>query len=268
MRTETEWRTWMFSAARRWTYCDADAEDIVQDVLLRFWVAFGVLPWEHAESQWARVVCQRWIRFRAAELRRSARPQREVALDEQVLAAPCHGEGSETFLIERAEHLLLFQRLEQTLSPQQSQMLRLYLDGYTYEEIAVQRGVCVGTVKRQFARIREKMKPVWNTGPTETYKTTNPRTGRQETRVKWQGHVMFMYGIEKSPIRNQEGEVVDYFVDSLQLLESTGAPANKVRIQQRESRASSRGRQPQCVLRVLQDDRNGYEVRRIPDRRR
>ncbi|GIV05527.1 MAG: hypothetical protein KatS3mg016_1102 [Fimbriimonadales bacterium] len=42
MPTETAWRTWMFSVAMRWTHCTADAEDLVQEVLLRFWGAFGV----------------------------------------------------------------------------------------------------------------------------------------------------------------------------------------------------------------------------------
>lgn len=163
MRTETEWRTWMFSVARRRTCCDADAEDIVQDMLLRFWVTFGVLPWEHTESQWARVVCQRWIRFRAAELWRRASIQHECALDELVQVASCCREGSENHLVEHAENQLLLQQVRQVLSPQQWRMLQLYLEGYTYEELAKQLGICCGTVKRQFARIRERMQPVLST---------------------------------------------------------------------------------------------------------
>lgn len=163
MRTETEWRTWMFSVARRWTCCDADAEDIVQDVLLRFWGAFGVLSWEHSDSQWARAVCQHWIRFRAAELWRRACMRHECALDELPQVPPCCGEGSETHLVAHTDYQLLLHDIAQVLSPQQWHMLQLYLEGYTYEEIAKQLGVCSGTVKRQFSRIRYKAQSVLST---------------------------------------------------------------------------------------------------------
>jgi hypothetical protein len=49
------------------------------------------------------------------------------------------------------------------LSFQQQKMLRLYLNGYTYQEIAEQMHICVGTVKRQFSRIHQKAQTVLST---------------------------------------------------------------------------------------------------------
>lgn len=163
MRTETEWRTWMFSVARRWTRNNADVEDTVQDVLLRFWAVFGVLPWEHGQPEWAQTVCRRWIRFRAAELNRRASVQREVPLDERIRCLPDDHCGSETSIVEHADNQLLLQRLAELLSPQQQEMLRLYLDGSTYPEIAHELNVCLGTVKRQFSRIHQKAQTVLST---------------------------------------------------------------------------------------------------------
>jgi RNA polymerase sigma-70 factor (ECF subfamily) len=153
----------MFSIARRWTHCAADAEDLLQDVLLRFWVAFGVLPWEHEQPEWVQAVCRRWVRFRAAELNRKASVQQEIPLGEEDCSSPCDHCGSETSIIEHVDNQLLLQQLTDLLSPQQQKMLRLYLDGYTYQEIARELNVCLGTVKRQFSRIHQKAQAVLST---------------------------------------------------------------------------------------------------------
>lgn len=49
------------------------------------------------------------------------------------------------------------------LSFQQQKMLRLHLNGYTYQEIAEQMHIGVGTVKRQFSRIHQKAQAVLST---------------------------------------------------------------------------------------------------------
>ncbi len=163
MCTETEWRAWMLSVAQPLTRCAADAEDTVQEVLLQFWEVFGVLPWEYHPHQWARTVCRRWLRLRAIDWNRRASTQRNITLENWDAPLPEGHEGSETRLIEHAEMQLLRQRLEEQLSPQQQEMLHLYLEGYTYQEIARRLNVSVGTVKCQFCRMRQKAQTVLST---------------------------------------------------------------------------------------------------------
>lgn len=61
------------------------------------------------------------------------------------------------------DYQLLLQDIARVLSPQQWHMLQMHLEGYTYEEIAKQLGVCSGTVKRQFSRIHYKAQSVLST---------------------------------------------------------------------------------------------------------
>ncbi|GIV05544.1 MAG: hypothetical protein KatS3mg016_1119 [Fimbriimonadales bacterium] len=163
MCTETEWRAWMLFVAQPLTRCAADAEDIVQEVLLQFWEVFGVLPWEYHPHQWARTVCRRWLRLRTIDWNRRAPTQRNITLENWDAPLPEGHEGSETRLIEHAEMQLLRQRLEEQLSPQQQEMLHLYLEGYTYQEIARRLNVSVGTVKCQFCRMRQKAQTMLST---------------------------------------------------------------------------------------------------------
>ncbi|GIV05535.1 MAG: hypothetical protein KatS3mg016_1122 [Fimbriimonadales bacterium] len=104
---------------------------------------------------------------------------------------------------------------------------------------------------------------------TETYWVRDQRTGQLVERVKWRGHVMFVYGIDKTPIADERGETADYLVTRIDLLESTGASANRVRIQTQQASGNHRTGRHQCALRRLMDaNTHGYQVRRIPDRRR
>ncbi|MCX7993849.1 MAG: sigma-70 family RNA polymerase sigma factor [Fimbriimonadales bacterium] len=153
----------MFSVARRLVCCDADAEDIVQDVLLRFWLMFDYLPWEHPATRRDQVICRRWIRFRAAELRRKAHCRWEIPFCELPLSTPCRAEERESYLLQEIETSLSLQQLKALLSPQQHLILSHYLSGDTHEEIARRLNVCVGTVKHQFFRIRHKAQAMMST---------------------------------------------------------------------------------------------------------
>ncbi|MCX7993850.1 MAG: Ig-like domain-containing protein [Fimbriimonadales bacterium] len=100
--------------------------------------------------------------------------------------------------------------------------------------------------------------------PEKKKRVRDPRTGRIEEKVEQYGHVMFVYSVNKTSIRDTDGQILDCRIDEIQLLESTGSPENRVRIHARNVGEGA----TQCALRELQNDQKRYQVRRIPDRRR
>jgi RNA polymerase sigma factor (sigma-70 family) len=155
MRTEAEWRRWLLRLTQQWTTNFSDAEDIMQEALLRFRLSTNCLPWEHTDEAFAKAVCRCLIRFVASEFYRSKGKEPDlVSLD--TLATDVLTYSPEESVLDDLACREFLQQLYTMLSPQQVQVLALLEQGYTHSEIGRLMGIHTGTVKRHYERICQK----------------------------------------------------------------------------------------------------------------
>lgn len=150
----------MYRMAYRWTLSQHDAEDLVQDVLVR--LATRVEEMEQVESlkPWLlRVLYNRYV-----DLYR--RNKASPIADE--LAADDDEEGTAGLIDSHPDPHDAFRQLESrqtierallTLDAEQRDVVLLHdMEGYTAEEVAEIMGTSIGTVKSRLHRAREKLK--------------------------------------------------------------------------------------------------------------
>ena len=126
-----------------------DADDLVQDVLLKLHLRGGELPTERQRRAWALRVARNAIID--LHRRRAARP--DVSLDGQTLIGLAEPEGVD------ASSLACLSRMMDRLAPDYRQALRLAdIDGLTGPEIAGKLGLSVSGVKSRVQRARGQMR--------------------------------------------------------------------------------------------------------------
>lgn len=142
-------RTMLWRMCRRRAHGDRDlACDLLQEVSIALWENFHKLRPEstlHQERAW---VC--W-QARSVFDQRDRRPQLNTEPLSEVLADTLADEDS-------LQHKETLDDLLAALSPDEQQMMRLYLEGYSPDEISKQMGLKRDTVYQRMHRATRKMK--------------------------------------------------------------------------------------------------------------
>lgn len=137
----------------------SESEDVLQEVYLTVWRRAGAFDPERASvSAWLTAVA----RNRAID-RLRARPARPQAPAEAALELPDPGPGPEAALATTDEGRRLQACLD-TIRPEEARTIRTaFLEGVTYEALALRTGKPLGTVKswvrRGLLRLRECLEP-------------------------------------------------------------------------------------------------------------
>ena len=137
-------------------YCkDRDGrEDLAQEILFQLWRSYGKFDGRCQYSTWMyRIALNVAISFYRSE---SARGRLVVADEERVLAAVDPG-GAEP------EEVRLLYAFIGGLDPLHKALMLLYLDGFSYGEIAATLGISETNVATKMSRMKLRMKgELWN----------------------------------------------------------------------------------------------------------
>ena len=149
-------RSQLFVYARRWCGNASDADDLVQEIIVRFKQAAdnGMVP---SEARQCEVWLARTLRNRFIDLCRRRAVQQQGAGEQDLgeeAAAPQELPGDSIYDSIAAEHLS--QALDK-LSPKLRETLKLHLEGKKYHEIAELLGVPIGTVGKRIHDARERL---------------------------------------------------------------------------------------------------------------
>jgi RNA polymerase sigma factor (sigma-70 family) len=129
----------------------ADAEDAVQEALLRACRAYGEFRWNSSATTWMYTILTRV----AADFRRRRGTE---ALGETGASIPAQEPGPEAEAELRDESDRLLARLR-TLPHRQREIVTLfYLEGLSYQGTAEALGISVGTVKSALSRARAALR--------------------------------------------------------------------------------------------------------------
>lgn len=162
MRSEHEWRHWLYATSSRFVESHDAAEDIVQEVLVKFWQTFDILPWQHPTPSYAKAICYRFVHSEAVRYYRTlSRQVKTVSLELIHDAALAHDPQEE--LIEQSTAAIWLNNLLPSVSPQQRIILSLLREGYTFAEVSHRMKISVGAVKQQVHRIRQKAVEILST---------------------------------------------------------------------------------------------------------
>lgn len=139
--------------ARRFTRCEAQADDWVMEALHACRHHFGAYPWEASPEAHPQLLgwCQRKIRSLAIDHRHCARVRYEHLLVDTPVGERLASRDDTGAIVER----LAVRQFIESLPPYLRAVAELYEAGYTYAEIAEQLGVSEGTVKGYMGRIRD-----------------------------------------------------------------------------------------------------------------
>lgn len=155
MRSEHEWRRWLYALSSRLVGNRDAVEDIVQEVLVKFWQTFDILPWQHPTPSYAKAICYRFVRSEAVQYYRTLSRQVKTVSLELIHNAVLTYDPQEE-LIEQSTAATWLNNLLPSLSPQQRIILSLLREGYTFAEVSHRMKISVGAVKQQVHRIRQK----------------------------------------------------------------------------------------------------------------
>jgi RNA polymerase sigma-70 factor (ECF subfamily) len=156
-------RDWLLSQAKNMCRDESDAEDLVQEALLRFIKKYSeaeVLP--DRRTSGALLITTLTNLFNDQCRRRQVRAQgvKDPALSERTDLEPEPAPRllSETVTIEQVSEVL------QTLSPTMQETFKLHVEGKKYREIARSVGIPVGTVSKRLHDIRAKLRAFFSSG--------------------------------------------------------------------------------------------------------
>ena len=147
--------------AAKLTQDDTGVEDLVQECIIGLWNSSLTFPNIKALASWL----YRSVYTRSLNLIRDRKNSRRI-MDHYQTEINTPDEAAIDLAIEEAAIAKLRQTLS-TLSPQQSQIISMSLEGMKISEIAQQLGVSENTVKMQKKRaynlIREHLGTIWAT---------------------------------------------------------------------------------------------------------
>lgn len=149
------------ACARPYFLAGGDSEDLLQEAM------FGLLKAirefdpgrDTSFSTFAEVCVRNRIRsaVAAAGREKHAPLNHSVSMEEQPLLERCHSSGPEELFISREEEEERIAALKAKLSVLENSILRLYLRGFSYREIAAQLGRPEKSVDNAVQRIRRKV---------------------------------------------------------------------------------------------------------------
>jgi RNA polymerase sigma-70 factor (ECF subfamily) len=152
----------LFRLAFRMTGNEQDAEDVVQEAMLRAFRFCDALrgearPWLLAI---VRNCCHTW--------RRSARPQQVVEYVDEVHGRPESGQrATDADAIEASDRAELRAALDQLLPEHREAIVLREIEGLSYKEIASVTGAPIGTVMSRLARARRRLQEALGFGAQE-----------------------------------------------------------------------------------------------------
>ena len=146
--------------ARPFFLAGGDSEDLIQEAM--FGLLKAIREFDPGRDAAFRTFAEVCIRNRiltvvsAAGREKHAPLNNSVSMEEEA-GLPDRAFGPEDTLILREEQVERLQRLRTKLSPLERKVLSLYLEGYSYEEIAARVGRSVKSVDNAVQRIRRKV---------------------------------------------------------------------------------------------------------------
>jgi RNA polymerase sigma-70 factor (ECF subfamily) len=141
----------LYKVAALYSRTPADREDVAQEIVVQLWRSFPAYDASLRFSTWMYRVA---LNVAISALRRETVRTRHVLSDEErVLEAPDErGEGGEPAAIERLRELI------EALEPLHKALVLLYVDGYSYAEIASVVGISETNVATKLGRIKAAWK--------------------------------------------------------------------------------------------------------------
>ncbi len=125
-------------------------EDCIQEVMINLWRSFGTFEKRSSEKTWVwRIATNTMLMLRRKDVRS---PQTEP-----IEAAEVEDKVDGT----SDEHYQQLQQLINTLPEESGVIVRAFLDGFSYKEIAEMTGSSVGAVAMRIARTKRKLKALY-----------------------------------------------------------------------------------------------------------
>ena len=125
-------------------------EDCIQEVMINLWRSFGTFEKRSSEKTWVwRIATNTMLMLRRKDVRS---PQTEP-----IEAAEVEDKVDGT----SDEHYQQLQQLINTLPEESGVIVRAFLDGFSYKEIAEMTGNSVGAVAMRIARTKRKLKALY-----------------------------------------------------------------------------------------------------------
>lgn len=142
----------LWSVALRNTYCVADAEDALQDSMIKVHKVLGEFQWKSSLSSWLhRIVVNTCI----DKARQSAKLPVYVDTYREYGSAVQSSSDRDTFL--------LLKDLLNQISPEHRIIIQLLdIEGYSLQEVSDKLDVPIGTVKSRRARARAKLAELYD----------------------------------------------------------------------------------------------------------
>ncbi len=138
-------------------YCNSreDREDIFQDIILQLWRAYGSFNGNSKVSTWIYRVA---LNTAITRLRKETKREKFAGLDDNVF------EIAATDNKEENEQVLQMYEAIKKLSEVERAITMLYMDDYSYREIAEVMGLSESNVGFNLNKIRSKLKTMVNNG--------------------------------------------------------------------------------------------------------
>ncbi|MDX1696613.1 MAG: RNA polymerase sigma factor [Ketobacteraceae bacterium] len=148
----------LYRMAYRWTRHDEDAEDLVQDVLVKVLSRMEELRSKDKPGPWlVKVLYHRYV---DVYRHRKASPVDEHNPADEEFTAEGQTEDSERYMLQQALQKALYE-----LEPEQREVVILHdVEGYTAVEAGEIMAISVGTVKSRLHRARNRLKETLDDG--------------------------------------------------------------------------------------------------------
>lgn len=154
----------LYSAAYRYTRNVADAEDLAQETLVRAW---AYLDPSRSEPELRAWVWKILVNLRRDHGRRHAVAEL-VPTDPDELPEPEHSPASDQSVLRRLTRLDVRQAIDALPAHYRLPVMLADIDGFSYEEIADQLGIPVGTVTSRIRRGRLALRrALWRSAAVE-----------------------------------------------------------------------------------------------------
>lgn len=164
----------LFRLAYRFTGSVADAEDLVQDVLIKLYPRTRELQAIEQLRPWlARVLYRQFVDFARKRGRTPSNPSADGAADEDgdpMDRLPATGDGPEESAERSLRHEHILEALER-LNPEQRALLALHdVEGYSLEELEPLLDTPLGTLKSRLHRARRRLRALLPVEPFSAYR--------------------------------------------------------------------------------------------------
>ena len=144
-------RRFAFSLSRTWQ----DADDITQEALLRAFRSIAKFDGRASLSTWLHVVARN-VRVDWQRSQRARGAQHEPL----VSSHPADNEANDEAAANKQQAARLWSALQQLDERSRVPLVLFEVDGLSYDEIAAQEGVPVGTVRSRLSRARQHLRDV------------------------------------------------------------------------------------------------------------